>query len=192
MNRLKLLFGILVGVLAFYSNVIAQTGETLSDKELKQMAREAKKEEKARMLAETAVHTQILLESRRFVLEANYLSNHRGTRIPVTPSLNFVMVDSVFGVIQIGNTQGLGYNGVGGITAEGEIRKYELTPLKNNRGYTLSMMLSTSIGAYDILISVSADGYASATLSGNWGGHLTWDGIVVPLGASKVYKGMSY
>lgn len=172
--------------------IIGQTGETLSEKELKQMAREAKREEKARILAETAVHTQILLESRRFVLEANYLSNHRGTRIPVTSSLNFIMVDSVFGVLQVGNTGGLGYNGVGGITAEGEIRKYELTPLKNNRGYTLAMLLSTSIGTYDIMVSVSADGYASATLSGNWGGHLTWDGVIVPLNASKVYKGMSY
>jgi hypothetical protein len=53
------------------------------------------------------------------------------------------------------------------------------------------MMIMTSIGMYDIFLTVSPDGNASATIGGNWGGKLNYHGRLVPLGVSKVYKGRS-
>lgn len=157
-----------------------------------ELPKKQKKEERTRQREAQMAQTMAMLESRRFVLEANYLSDSRGNRVVVSSNINFIRVDSAHAVIQIGNTYGIGYNGVGGITADGEIRKYDLQPLRNNSGFNLTLLVSTNIGAYDIFLSITPDGFASATLSGNWGGRLTWDGVLVPLAQSRVYKGMSY
>lgn len=130
-----------------------------------------------------------ILEKKTYVLEADYLSNQYGSRIPVTSTLNFIKVDSTESVIQIGSNSGVGYNGVGGVTAEGNITKYELKTNEKKKTFFIQMTVMTSIGTYDVHMSVTPNGYANATLSGLRRGRLNYSGSIVPLQATRTFEG---
>ena len=85
-------------------------------KETKEETAQRKKEERKAETDKQFRQTDTLLTGKRFVLEAQFLKNTRGMRIPVTSDLNFIAIDSLSGIIQIGSPQRVGYNGVGGRT----------------------------------------------------------------------------
>ena len=130
-----------------------------------------------------------MLQNKDFVLEADYLANRIGERIPVSWTLNFISVDSANAVLQIGRNTGIGYNGVGGVTAQGNITRYKLNIDQKRKSFYLSFSVMTAIGSYDINMSVGADAYANATLTGIQSGQLIYTGYLVPLAKSSVYKG---
>lgn len=156
--------------------------EKPSKKEQKKMEKKAEAERKY-------VQTENLLDSMNFVLEAYYLGNQRGSRIIVPSTLNFIKVDSSEVVLQVGRNSGVGYNGVGGTTAEGTISKYEVTKNKKKGTFDLTMNVLTNIGSYDIFMIISSDGRATATISGIYPGKLTYEGDLVSIAESRVYKG---
>lgn len=136
--------------------------------------------------------TSTMIKLQRFVLEADYLSNKYGYKVTVSPTINFLMVDSLNATIQTGSAYSLGYNGVGGQTVNGRITKYEYNFVgKKKDAYNISLMFMSNVGTYNIHLMVNAEGYADATIRGNWSGQLNYHGRLVPLGVSKVYKGMS-
>ena len=130
-----------------------------------------------------------LFKSNRFVLAADFLQTKWGDRISVIPTINFIKVDGETGVLQTGTSSGLGYNGVGGVTAEGTIREMHITKNFKKLSYTLRFSMTTQIGHYDVIMSVSAGNYATATISGTTSDKLTWIGHIEDLGFSRVYKG---
>jgi hypothetical protein len=130
-----------------------------------------------------------LLNSNRFVLVADFLQNKWGDRISVVQTINFIKVNGETGVLQTGSNSGLGYNGIGGITAEGTIGDMQITRNFKNLSYTLRFSLATQIGHYDVVMSVSAGNYATATISGTTSDKLTWIGHLEDVDFSKVYKG---
>jgi len=130
-----------------------------------------------------------LLSSRSFVLEADYLSNRYGDRVIVTPNLNFIKLQDSKGILQTGTVTGMGFNGVGGVTAAGSIGKWELTRNEKNHSFRLRFSLFTNIGHYDITMFVTANLRATATISGLGPGSLTWEGHLNTLSNSRVYKG---
>lgn len=151
--------------------------------------RKAKKEARKAAVEKEYQQTANLLGNRDFVLEADYLANRFGNRVPVTSNLNFIKVDSSKAVIQIGSPTGLGYNGVGGVTAEGRIGKWQVTQNPKKKSFQIYMNVMTPLGSYDIHFFVSANGYSQATLSGITAGQLTYSGYLVPTEASRVYQG---
>lgn len=151
--------------------------------------KELKKEAKKVKIQEDYMRTGHLLDSMRFVLEANYLNNQRGNRVFVPSTLNFIKIDSTKAIIQIGSNTGMGYNGVGGVTAEGSISRWKLVRNEKHKSFDISFNVMTNIGSYDIFMSVSASGNASATLSGITYGRLEYEGYVVPLKKSRIFKG---
>jgi hypothetical protein len=156
--------------------------EKLSRKEKKKQERKAQDEQKY-------IRTGELLDSMKFVLEADYLDNQRGTRIIVPNTLNFIMVDSTNAVLQIGRNSGIGSNGVGGTTAEGVISRYDVTKNEKRKAYDVRMSVNTNIGSYDVFMMVAADGSARATLSGLYPGKLVWDGEIVSLEETITFQG---
>lgn len=176
----------------FAPAVFGQVEEAVDSKTQKELLREEKKRlrEEEKVLWAAVVDTMV--SKARFVLEADYLSNQYGTRAVVNSTLNFIIVDSTRGTIQTASMSGIGGpNMMGGITADGTITQYNYTRSPKNRGYSIRMMIMTSVGIYDIFFSVSSDGAANATLGGNWGGKLNFQGKLVPLGVSRIYKGRS-
>ena len=155
------------------------------EKQKQKEAREKEREQNIKM-------TSTMVKLQRFVLEADYLSNKYGVRVPVDRSINFVMVDSLDATLQVGSAFSAGYNGVGGETISGHITKYDYNMTGRNKDtYSIRMVFLSPVGVYDITMMINPEGYADASLRGNWSGQLNYHGRLVPLGLSKVYKGQT-
>jgi hypothetical protein len=190
-NAMRTPIIILLALLLFPS-VYGQTEETIDRKTQKEMLREERNRQREAEKVALAAMVDTMVNTKRFVLEADYLSNQYGNRVVVNSTLNFIIVDSVQGTIQTASLSGTGGpNMMGGMTADGQITQYELSKLPKNRGYNIRMMIMTSVGIYDIFFTISPDGSATATMGGNWGGKLNFHGNLVPFGVSRIYKGRS-
>jgi len=130
-----------------------------------------------------------ILQNRSFVLEADYLENGYGFRSPVLSSLNFIMVNSPKAVLQTGSSSYDGYNGVGGVTAEGQISGLKIVKDEKKLNFFLRFTVVTDIGIYDVSMNISSDRLARATITGLTPGKLVYDGRIESLYDSGVYKG---
>jgi hypothetical protein len=184
-----LILGLLLISLAGYTQ--DQTDQqVMTKKEQKQLAKEQRDEMRKAEEESNKQITDSILHQRQFVLEADYISGRTGVRTPVTSMLNFIMVDSADVVMQLGNPSGVGYNGVGGITVEGNITKYELYKKEGKKGdsYNLTLYIMSNLGIYDVQMWISGTGQADATVRGTSRGELTYSGRLVPINKSRVYK----
>jgi len=164
--------------------------QQLSKKELKRLQKEQRKTDQAAEAERMAELTRFMVEQQQFVLEADYLSDKYGQRVPVTPTINFVLIDSLVGTVQFGDAMAVGYNGVGGITVDGRVTKYEYSVIgKKKDSYSIRLILMSSIGTYDITLLINSQGYGDAQIRGNWSGQLNYHGKLVPLTLSRIYKG---
>jgi hypothetical protein len=132
-----------------------------------------------------------LLNSKSFVLKADFLQTKWGDLVNVVPTLNFIKLNETTGVLQTGNNTGMGYNGVGGVTAEGSIGNWKIFRDEKHLSFNLQFSLFTNIGLYDVSMSVTSDNHARATIRGNGRGQLTWDGHLETIGNSRVFKGQT-
>jgi len=170
------------GISAQENKLQSESGKT--DKTDKKIQREA-------LLAEKFKETKAIVNNMHFVLEADFLSNQYGYRNYVNSNLNFIMVDSTEAVIQTGRNTGIGYNGVGGLTAKGNITSWKVITNEKKNTMNVEMNVSTVIGFFRVFMNVSAEGHISANLTGNYPGSLTYDGKLVNLERSYAYKGTS-
>jgi hypothetical protein len=131
-----------------------------------------------------------LLSAKSFVVEADFLQNKYGIKVPVNSSLNFIRVEDPDGVIQTGSDTRMGTNSVGGVTAEGTIGSWKVQKNPEKLRYTVRFNVFTQIGNYDVLMTVNADNQVSATISGTTSGKLTWIGRLNTIANSRVFKGM--
>lgn len=192
--KIKIYLAIIIFILVSNNTLLSQDGKASKAdiKEQKAYEKQKKNEERELERQQNIQITSNMIRLQRFVLEADYLSNKYGNKVPVSPTINFIMVDSLNATMQIGSAYSFGYNGVGGETVDGRITKYEYDFVgKKKDSYNISMNFMSSMGMYDIHLMVNSDGHADATIRGNWSGQLNYYGRLVPLGVSKVYKGMS-
>lgn len=175
----------------FFSIVSFCQDDIISKKELKKLAKEQKKSEQEQLKKELISTVKTILEEQQFVLKADYIDDGRGNRIPVSNTLNFVVVDSIKSVLQIGSPYGYGWNGVGGITVEGTISRYDLNIIKGRKStsYSLEIVIMSSIGIYDVHFNISETGSTDATVRSTTSGQLRYSGEIVQLNQSRVYKG---
>ena len=182
---------VIIFVLAALLALPAFTQE-LSKKEQRQLEKELKKEQKEAEAAQQAAVVSAMVEYHKFVLEANTLKDKRGNSQQVSSNINFISSDSLTGVIQVGSNTYIGRNGVGGVTVDGSIAEYKYSKHEKSGSYNLSYYLRTPAGSYDVRITVYSDGRADATVSSTtWGDQVRYSGYLVPMGISRVYKGMS-
>lgn len=179
MKRLVLLFVLFISASFLFAQ---ENGENST---------QTKKERRKAELEKNFQLTKQMLDNKDFVLETNFLQDRYGFRVPVVSMINFVSVDSTKATIQIGSNWRVGPNGVGGVTAKGEITKWELTENPKNKTFTLRMNVMTSIGTYDLFFDISASGQSTALLTGLSSGRLTFDGNLVPHAQSSVFVGRS-
>jgi hypothetical protein len=153
------------------------------------LSRQERKEVRKAQLAANFNILDSLLNSKSFVLEADFLQDSYGNRIPVVSNLNFIKVDGSNGILQTGSNYSLGYNGVGGVTAEGSLGTWEINKDPKKLSYWLRFSLLTNIGHYDIFMTVMANNHAIATISGLGPGKLTWEGHLETVNNSRIFKG---
>ena len=155
------------------------------------LSRQELKEVRKAQLAANFYILDTLLNAKTFVLVADYLQNEYGDRVPVVPTLNFVKVNESMGILQTGSNFGVGYNGVGGVTAEGSVGVWKIYKDPNKLIYRLQFSLLTNLGNYDIFMTVMSDNHATATITGLGRGKLTWEGHLETLNNSRVFKGQN-
>jgi len=174
------------GVYAQEENAVDLKTQRKLTKQERTVLREAEEADLARMV-------DSLVEERKFVLEADFLSNQSGNRVMVNNLLNFIIVDSSKIIIQTASTTGLGGpNGMGGVTTRGTITGFEVKKTgKNNAVYFIRLLANTTIGPYDILLHISPGSNTDATISGIRAGKLNYHGFIKPLEQSRVFKGMT-
>ena len=169
--------------------LIAQEKNT--KKETKKEISQQKKDEKKAKIENLYKHTDSLLTGRRFVLEAQFLRNNRGERVNVISTLNFIAIDSLSGVIQVGSIQHFGYNGVGGVTVQGRITNWKLEKDDKAKNFFLVLTIQGNVDIYDINMNIDYTGYATATLNGINTGKMTYEGDLVSLETTSVFKGQA-
>lgn len=189
MKKCVFLLGLSLAVLTAF----AQEENSVDGQTTKKLTKQQKNEQKKIEAEETAKMVDWMVTNRKFVLEANTISNQYGERYQVSSRINFIAIDSNKITIQLASMSGIGgYNGMGGITTDGTISLFKISKLgKKSNGYTIQILCMTAIGSYDIFFSVSPNSNADATIGGNWGGKLNYHGYLIPLGKSKIFKGMS-
>ncbi len=156
----------------------------------RKLSRQERKELREAELAANFNFINDVLASRRFVVEADYLENKYGNKVPVSPTINFIMVNATEGVLQTGSNFRVGYNGVGGVTAEGSIGDFEFSSNMKNLSYTVKFDILTNLGSYDIIMNIYSDFRVRATISGVTSSKLIYTGKLEPLSQSKVHKGI--
>ncbi len=154
-----------------------------------QLSKQERKEERKAQLTANFQALDTLLTSKKFVLEADYLQNNYGARIQIPTSLNFIKVDTMNAILQTGYYYGLGYNGVGGVTAEGILNNWKLYKDPKHLSYNLRFSVNTNIGIYDVSMTVSADNYVRAIIDGLRPGELIYEGHLQTIENSPVFKG---
>jgi hypothetical protein len=187
-------FVLAVLVLSCPAVIRAQDTDKASKKDIseqKQWEKENRKLEREQEKENMIALTRFMIESHRFVLEADFLSDKYGSRVPVSPTINFIKIDSTDCTLQLGSAFTVGYNGVGGTTLDGRVIRYEYNKTgKKKTNYQIRMTIMTAVATYDVFLNSTQDGYADANIRGNWSGQLNYHGKLVPLNMSKVFKGM--
>jgi hypothetical protein len=174
------------------SSLLAQSSGSLTKKEQRQLLKEERKREEAEMAKLMTIYIDSIIAENAFVLEADMLFDRYGNSVPVPSNINFVMVDSLFGIFQLGNPFYIGRNGVGGATYEGSVNSYQKSKSEKHGTYSINYTLTTSWGSFDINVTITSSGRGDATVRGNFSGSVRYSGYVVGLRESKVYKGSSF
>ena len=157
------------------------------------MIKEERKRVEAEQVAKMAKLVDLMVKKPSFVLEADMLYDRYGNSKMVSSTINFILADSTYGVIQVGDNQYLGRNGLGGVTIDGTITSYEYSVKKKNNVYYLSYTLRSPVGSYDVQLTVQPSGRAEARVNGNFSsGTLRYAGKLVHPAISKVFQGTSY
>lgn len=188
MKRLILILGVSV----FMAGSLLADG-TPTKEEWKNMTRAERKEYKEAETAQQHKKLMEMLESQQWVLEATQLQDRSGQVYYIESNLNFIAVANDKSTVQLGSTSNAGgRNGVGGLTVDGRVNKYEVKEVRrSNSGATIVLSItSVGVGHTTFNISVSPSGHATATLRSSGGARITYTGTMVPLDQSNVYKGI--
>ncbi len=184
MKNISLVLVVIVSLaLAFQSN--AQ-----SNSEKKKMEKAARKAAKMEKDSIDNANLRALVETRAFVLEANTLYSRVGDSFVINPVTNFVGFDGKYSTIQLAFDQVVGWNGVGGVTLDGTITKMEIVDNKSGFGFTITANVRQNVGStVTMLFRVSIDGSARVDISGSFSDRLIFQGRIVSLAETRVYKG---
>jgi hypothetical protein len=155
------------------------------------LTREEKKDARKAMMNANFYILDSLFKAGSFVLEADFLMDRYGQRVYVMSTVNFIKVHESRGILQTGSDMVVGYNGVGGVTAEGSVGSWEVNKDTKKLTYRVKFSLMTNLGIYDVTMNVTSDNNATATIRGLGPGSLTWQGHIATVGNSRVFKGQN-
>ena len=154
------------------------------------LSRQEKKDLEKAALQANFYAIDTLLDRKTFVLEADFLEDRYGYRVPVISDVNFIKVDTKRVVLQTGSNYSSGSNGVGGTTAEGEIQNLNITKDFKRLSYNVSFNVMTNVGIYDVMMYIGSNGMARASITSTTAGKLSWVGRFVNLYDSRFFKGL--
>jgi len=167
-------------------NLSAQEEKT--KKELRQEKKELKKKE---FLAKQALG-KALLENKDFVLEANLLTGKKGQTAQALPKINFIAINGSHIHMQLGSANTLGWNGVGGITFEGEANTYEVYDDSKSDRVGVRIRYSSMYSRDIITIDLSINGERATARVVSEGRILTMQGSYMSRSESNVFVSQNF
>ncbi len=187
MTNLKTFLFTILMLFALTPTFSQQIQENLDKKTLRKMQKQERQQRQREEMAAKKEYIADLINAKRFVLEADNLSGKTGAKINVNSSLNFFAMDSSRAILQVGQTSGIGYNGVGGVTEECSVNRYEIKENKNN--LVVTIYLQGRLSSYTVFLNASFGTMSTARVSGLTGGVINFHGRIVGTNESKVFKG---
>jgi hypothetical protein len=176
-----------VCIVIFITNItfsVAQEEKKLSKKERKELKNQQLAEQKQAILT--------LLNAKAWVIEAHTVYDRYSQSYQLNPTINFVGVNGDEGALQLGFNGLIGWNGVGGVTVDGSVTKYEVKEGKDNSAPTVNLRFQgRAVGSATISVTVNTSGQATARVNGDFGERITFSGMLKSLEESNVYKGQS-
>lgn len=182
-NIIFLIAAIILGTL----NINAQEGNRRELTKKERKAIEARIDSIKNAKAEQAINDSA------FVLEADLVTFKRGRTAHVTSNTNFVAVNGGEASVQVAfNVPWPGFNGLGGITVDGYISKYEKKKDKKGNIYLEMNVSGRGISAQVFITLWSGSNKASVNIMQNFhSGRISLDGVIVPKEESDVFKGVA-
>ena len=179
-------------ILLFFVFLLTYSISTQAQTEQKKLTRKEKKELKQKQKQEEALQMAKLINSKKFVFQADEIIDRSGKSYSVSYSINFIVIDSNTAVFQFGSLMLIGINGAGGVTIEGKVTKMEITKDEKNLYHYIVVRVATNRGFYDIQIDVSPSGKATAKISNTASQKIVYRGEIVAPKDSSIYKGTAY
>lgn len=158
-------FLVLVFSLFFVVPEVSAQDASLSKKE--------KKAEKKRLKEEQNLadwnKTKKMANDHRFVFKANQLFTKEGS-VSLDPKINFFYVVGDYAVIQLGfDGVFIGGNGVGGITSEGTVNRYEVKAENHKKPVQVELTVKPKagqgIGVGTLVVKFYGDGYGEMIIN---------------------------
>ncbi|WP_281614563.1 DUF4251 domain-containing protein [Flammeovirga sp. SubArs3] len=174
------------------------TSTSLTKQELKAQKKAEKKANKekkkaAKLAEEQAEHDKAVtaLVTKSFTLQANQAYDRRGQTINVDASLNFVRVEGDRAVVQLAFPQLVGFNGVGGVTVDGNITNYEIKKNEKTGTTSVTFHVQGPTMMANVTIDLEKDGnWANSSVEGDFSAaELNFRGVLVPNFDSDSYEG---
>ena len=162
----------------------------------KKKTKEERKAERREMLIKTNEKNLKLAKDSTFVLETYSASDRYGNTVQLNPRINFIAVHGRKVTVQLVQDNRIGGpNGMGGITLDGHIVKYQITEKKKaSAGFTINLTASGVVMRFlDIQLDISPGTRSRATIRSNFGSNrIVYEGRYVSLVKSDVFKGFAY
>lgn len=139
------------------------------------------------------VEAEKAISDKDFTLEADKVVFKYGQTAFVNSNTNFVSVTGDKSVVQVAfNIPASGPNGLGGITLDGNVSKYEVKKDRKGNIHVSMNVMGTGISAMIDIDLYKGSNKASVTISPNFNSNrMTLTGVVVPSSDSRVFKGRS-
>ncbi len=166
----------------------------LTKKEIRRIQRKKRKVARLKASLRSRAYYANLLKRHYFVFQADQLYGPGGVSYPVSPDVNFFAVVKNKVVLQFGFQGVLGWNGVGGLTAEGFLAKYVFRgekPLRKALSVSGTIRPRGGGGQPYFYMTVNNNGNAYLDVLMIGGGRIRMSGQVVAPSQAAVYKGQS-
>ena len=172
--------------------VFVAIGAGAQDKKERKLTKQERKALEARMDSLMSARARQAVYDTAFVVEADEVTFKRGYTAHVTSDTNFIAVCGGEAVVQVAfNVPWPGFNGLGGITVDGYINKYERTEDEKGNVYVQMSVNGRAISAQVFITLWAGTDEATVSVQQNfYSGRITLNGKVVPVGESRVYKAM--
>ncbi len=169
-------------------NSVQSKSDKRADRKAQKLKRKAVQDSIAMMEFQKA---WIGLEDTTFVLESNTVYDKKGNSMQVSESTNFIQVNKNEVTVQLSFPFVVnGPNGIGGITLEGRLTRYNIKKTKKGAYYVELSSFGSSLNA-DITINISpGSNRATATVSASTLPYrVRYDGSLYHIKESGVFKG---
>ncbi len=169
----------------------AQNEQNLTKKELRKLEKQRKKEAKEKAEKEEFEKVKQLVNDTSFVFIANRLYGKHGRMFNINPSLNFLAVNKNKATYQFAFQGLVGWNGIGGVTFEGDLAKYEVKISKNAKkaSYVEMVFRPRGVGGLPYINITFFGSQATMDLTLDDGTRIRLDGEIKSIQEAHIFKG---